>query len=149
MRSCVLVVCLLALSARRRSGTAWPQQAGEPDTAALARAVPRVLRSSGVPGLSMAVVRDGRIVWARAFGTRDDSARTPVDTATVFEAASLSKPVFAYLVLRLADRGELDLDRPLADMIEYGRIHDERARRTPPGWCSPTVPVSPTGAASS
>jgi CubicO group peptidase (beta-lactamase class C family) len=43
----------------------------------------------------MAVVRDGRVVWAQAFGTRGDSARTPVDTATVFEAASLSKPVFA------------------------------------------------------
>jgi CubicO group peptidase (beta-lactamase class C family) len=78
----------------------------------------------------MAVVRDGRVVWAGAFGTRDDSAHTPVDTATVFEAASLSKPVFAYLVLRLADRGELDLDRPLADMMEYSRLpHDERARR--------------------
>jgi CubicO group peptidase (beta-lactamase class C family) len=75
-------------------------------------------------------VRDGRIVWAGAFGTRDDSAQTPVDTATVFEAASLSKPVFAYLVLRLADRGELDLDRPLAEMLEYSRVaHDARARR--------------------
>ena len=78
----------------------------------------------------MAVVRDGRVVWAGAFGTRNDSAQTPVDTATVFEAASLSKPVFAYLVLRLVDRGELDLDRPLAEMLEYRRLpHDERARR--------------------
>jgi CubicO group peptidase (beta-lactamase class C family) len=129
MRPGALLVGLLALTACRRPGTARPQAVGEPDTAALARAVPRVLRTSGVPGLSMAVVRAGRVVWAAAFGTRDDSAHTPVDTATVFEAASLSKPVFAYLVLRLADRGELDLDRPLAEMIEYPRIRDERARR--------------------
>ena len=88
-----------------------------------------MLRISGVPGLSIAVVRSGRVAWAGGFGTRDDSADTPVDTATVFEAASLSKPVFAYLVLRLADRGELDLDRPLADLLEYPRIHDERAGR--------------------
>jgi CubicO group peptidase (beta-lactamase class C family) len=78
----------------------------------------------------MAVVRAGRVVWAGAFGTRDDSAHSPVDTATVFEAASLSKPVFAYLVLRLAERGELDLDRPLAEMIDYSRLsQDRRARR--------------------
>ena len=112
---------------------------------------PGVLRISGVPGLSMAVVRDGRVVWAGAFGTRNDSAQTPVDTATVFEAASLSKPVFAYLVLRLADRGELDLDRPLAEMLGVSpRPPGRRAPGgSPPGWCSRTAPVSPTGAASS
>jgi CubicO group peptidase (beta-lactamase class C family) len=130
MRSCALLAALLALTACRRPGAARPDAAGLPDTATLAREVPRFLRISGVPGLSMAVVRDGRVVWAGAFGTRDDSAQTPVDTATVFEAASLSKPVFAYLALRLADRGELDLDRPLAEMLEYPRVpRDARARR--------------------
>jgi CubicO group peptidase (beta-lactamase class C family) len=130
MRSSVLLVGLLALTACRRPGAAHPHADRPPDTATLAHEIPRFLRTSGVPGLSMAVVRDGRVVWAQAFGTRGDSARTPVDTATVFEAASLSKPVFAYLVLRLADRGELDLDRPLAEMLEYPRIpRDERARR--------------------
>jgi len=78
----------------------------------------------------MAIVRGGRVFWSAAFGTREDSAHTPVDTATVFEAASLSKPVFAYLALRLADQGELDLDRPLAEVIEYPRlVNDQRTRR--------------------
>jgi CubicO group peptidase (beta-lactamase class C family) len=101
-----------------------------PDTAALAHDIPELLRTSGVPGLSIAVVRGGRVVWTGAFGTVNDSAKSPLDTATAFEAASLSKPVFAYLVLRLADRGQLDLDRPLAEMVEYPRLaHDARARR--------------------
>ena len=101
-----------------------------PDTAALARDIPRLLRVSDIPGLSMAVVQQGRVTWARAFGTVNDSARTPLDAGTVFEAASLSKPVFAYLVLRLADRGEFDLDRPLFEMLEYPRLaHDERYKR--------------------
>jgi CubicO group peptidase (beta-lactamase class C family) len=101
-----------------------------PDTAYLEHEIPRLLSVSGIPGLSMAVVQNGRVVWAGAFGTSNDSAKTPVNTGTVFEAASLSKPVFAYMVLRLADRGEFDLDRPLYEMLEYPRLaHDERYKR--------------------
>jgi CubicO group peptidase (beta-lactamase class C family) len=101
-----------------------------PDTAALARDLPGLLRVSGVPGLSIAVVRKDQVIWTGAFGTVNDSAKRPLDSATVFEAASLSKPVFAYLVLRLAGRGELDLDRPLVEMLEYRRLsQDERYRR--------------------
>jgi CubicO group peptidase (beta-lactamase class C family) len=101
-----------------------------PDSVALARAIPDLMRVSDVPGLSMAVVQNGRVVWARAFGTVNDSARTQLDTETIFEAASLSKPVFAYIVLRLVDRGEFDLDRPLFEMLAYPRLaQDERSRR--------------------
>src|SRR5262245_45584341 len=98
-----------------------PGAARRPDTAALERDIPRLLQVSGIPGLSMAVVQNGRVVWARGFGTLNDSAKTPVNPGTIFEAASLSKPVFAYLVMRLADRGEFDLDRPLYEMLEYPR----------------------------
>jgi CubicO group peptidase (beta-lactamase class C family) len=121
-----VLVAILAL------GVCGPPAAAQrrPDTVALARDVPGLMRVSGIPGLSMAVVQNGRVVWARAFGTVNDSARTRVDTETIFEAASLSKPVFAYIVLRLVDRGEFDLDRPLFEMLAYPRLaHDERARR--------------------
>ena len=95
-----------------------------------ARAIPGLMRVSDVPGLSMAVVQNGRVIWAGAFGTVNDSARTPLDAETIFEAASLSKPVFAYIVLRLVDRGEFDLDRPLFEMLAYPRLaHDERYKR--------------------
>ncbi len=110
--------------------TAVTSITGRPDTADLAREIPRLLRISGIPGLSMAVVQNGRVVWAGAFGTINDSAHTPLNPGTIFEAASLSKPVFAYMVLRLADRGEFDLDRPLYEMLEYPRLaHDERYKR--------------------
>ncbi|MBA3316481.1 MAG: beta-lactamase family protein [Gemmatimonadales bacterium] len=83
-----------------------------------------------MPGLSMAVVQNGRVVWTGAFGTVNDSANTPLDDGTIFEAASLSKPVFAYIILRLADRGEFDLDRPLFEMLEYPRLaHDDRYKQ--------------------
>lgn len=133
------LVALVAVAACGPSATMkppWPAPvptaitARPPDTAALTRDIPRLIAVSDVPGLSMAVVRNGRVIWTGAFGTVDDSAKTPLNTKTIFEAASLSKPVFAYLVLRLADRGELDLDRPLFEMLEYPRVaHDERYKR--------------------
>ncbi|HKS54663.1 MAG TPA: serine hydrolase [Steroidobacteraceae bacterium] len=126
MLRCATFAVLVALAA-----CASPRPAHHaPDTASLEREIPRLLSVSGIPGLSMAVVQNGRVVWAGAFGTINDDAKTPVNTGTIFEAASLSKPVFAYLVLRLADRGEFDLDRPLYEMLEYPRLaHDERYKR--------------------
>jgi CubicO group peptidase (beta-lactamase class C family) len=123
------LLAVAAVSACRASTSATSVATRHPDTSAIIRDLPRMLAVSDVPGLSIAVVDSGRVVWARGFGTRNDSARSPVDTATIFEAASLSKPVVAYLALRLADRGTLDLDRPLSDGLDYPRIADPRARR--------------------
>jgi CubicO group peptidase (beta-lactamase class C family)/uncharacterized protein YciI len=100
------------------------------DTVSLARFIPRLMESGDIPGLSAATIIDGRVAWLYAGGTLNDSLRTPVDRHTIFPAASLSKPVFAYVVLRLAERGEFDLDQPLCELLDYPRLaHDERHRR--------------------
>ncbi len=75
----------------------------------------KILERGNVPGLSYAVIRGGKIARLGAVGVRDRSTGVPVDENTVFEAASLSKPVFAYLVLQLVDSGVLSLDTQLAD----------------------------------
>ncbi|HSR43568.1 MAG TPA: serine hydrolase domain-containing protein, partial [Longimicrobiales bacterium] len=81
------------------------------------------------PGISAALVEDGRVTWTGAFGARSAATGEPVTDGTVFQAASLSKPVFAYVVLRLAERGVLDLDRPLHAYRANPRIsHDPRHR---------------------
>ena len=67
-----------------------------------------------VPGLAIAVVKDASVVWERGFGVKSTVLKGPVDADTIFEAASLSKPVFAYAALKLCSRGLLDLDTPLA-----------------------------------
>jgi CubicO group peptidase (beta-lactamase class C family) len=72
------------------------------------------MREGDVPGLSLALIRDARVVWHRSFGVRNADTKEPVGDGTVFEAASLSKPVFAYAVLKLVDGGKLALDRPLS-----------------------------------
>jgi CubicO group peptidase (beta-lactamase class C family) len=66
-----------------------------------------------VPGLSIAVVKDGTLLWRRGFGVKDTASKEAVDTDTVFEAQSMSKPVFAYAVMQLCDRGAMNLDAPL------------------------------------
>lgn len=72
-----------------------------------------MMRIAGVPGLSIAIVDKGRLAWSRSFGVKNIATREPVSDATLFEAASMTKPVFAYLVMRLVDENLLELDRPL------------------------------------
>ena len=67
-----------------------------------------------VPGVALAVVNDAQAVWSRGFGFRDQASSLPVNDGTVFEAASMSKPVFAYAVMKLSERGVIKLDQPLS-----------------------------------
>ena len=79
--------------------------------------IPPLMTELLVPGVSLVLIRDGAIAWRRAFGVKDASTKQPVDTETIFEAASMSKPVFAYVVLKLCEKKVLDLDTPL---VTYG-----------------------------
>lgn len=80
--------------------------------------LPRQMQALGVPALGIAAVEDGRVVFARVLGVTHALDATPATDATLFEVASLSKPVFAYAVLQLVDAGLLDLDQPL---VHYRR----------------------------
>jgi CubicO group peptidase (beta-lactamase class C family) len=68
---------------------------------------------ASVPAVSIAVVEGGEVSWTRAVGFGNTDTKTAVDEQSVFAAASLGKPVFGYVVLRLVDEGKLSLDRPL------------------------------------
>lgn len=80
----------------------------------LAERIPELMARARVPGLSVAYVEDGQLAWNAAFGRKHRDWDEPVDADTVFQAASLSKPVFAYAVLKLVEQGVLTLDEPLA-----------------------------------
>jgi CubicO group peptidase (beta-lactamase class C family) len=80
-----------------------------------------------VPGISVAVIKASKVVYHRGFGLKNVATKEPVTDDTVFEAASMTKPVFAYLVLRLVDRGLLKLDTALFTYLPYEDIaHDDR-----------------------
>lgn len=77
------------------------------------REIPNLCREHGVPGLSLALIQDGVLADTWEYGVKNVSTGEPVDSGTVFQGASLSKPVFALGVRRLCDQGMLDLDQPL------------------------------------
>ena len=79
----------------------------------LVRDLPRLMRIAGVPGAAIAVVDRGELAWSRGFGVKNILTRDPVREDSLFEAASMTKPIFAYVVMRLVDEKRLDLDKPL------------------------------------
>ncbi len=85
-----------------------------------------------VPGVSLAVIDDHRIVWARGFGTREVGSGQPVDTATLFLAGSISKPVFATGALRLVETGQLTLDADVNRSLESWKVPETRHTRDRP-----------------
>jgi CubicO group peptidase (beta-lactamase class C family) len=119
----------------------------------LEKRVPQLLLESQVPGISIAIIKDGRIAWRRGFGRKDAEAGTPVDTTTMFEAGSMSKPVFAYTVMKLCERGVMDLDAPLTKytaekFLETDSRLDSITARSVlchttglPNWRSPETPL--------
>ncbi len=78
-----------------------------------------------VPGLSITLVHDGAVAWRRCFGLKRAGAPTPVEPDTIFQAASLSKPVFAYVVLKMAERGEIELDASLTAYLPDPYVSDD------------------------
>jgi CubicO group peptidase (beta-lactamase class C family) len=70
-----------------------------------------------VPGVSIAVINEGRIEWARGYGELEEGTGRKVDTGTLFQVASIGKPVTAVGTLRLVERGVLDLDRNVNDYL--------------------------------
>jgi CubicO group peptidase (beta-lactamase class C family) len=82
------------------------------------------MRELRVPGVSVAVIHDGRIAWAKGYGVKEAGGTAPVDTATLFQAASISKPVAALAALRLVERGTLDLDANVNERLASWRVDD-------------------------
>lgn len=69
--------------------------------------------SLNIPGLSLAIINNGKIAYYKNYGVKNIDTKEKVNEHTIFEACSVSKPVFAYFVLKQVEKGILELDRPL------------------------------------
>ncbi len=86
-----------------------------------------------VPGLSIAVIKDGRLAWARGYGVVRAGSSAPVTTRTRFQAASISKPITALAALRLVQQGKLVLDEPInKELVSWKVPENALTRQKPP-----------------
>lgn len=83
--------------------------------------------AESIPGFQVACVLDGEVTWSEGYGLCAQNSGRPVDQNTVFDLGSLTKPLFTAAVMRLRDRGILDLDAPLISYFDYPDVHGQDA----------------------
>ena len=106
------LACTVALPALAR-------QSGSPPSR-LDSLVQREMQAQQIPGVAIAVVEDGKLVLARAWGVSNLETGTALDTSAVFELASVTKQFTAAALLLLAQEGKVGLDDPVGKYLEQG-----------------------------
>lgn len=127
LRLCALILLVFA-SCPLRAGESHPlllNQNPRVLTSNLDSQIPQLMKKGRVPGLQIALIQDGRVIWHKSYGIKNATTGEPVTDDTIFEAASLTKPLFAYAVMRLAEQGVLDLDAPLVKYASKDQIEKE------------------------
>ncbi|MBC7920836.1 MAG: beta-lactamase family protein [Ferruginibacter sp.] len=98
-------------------GLFWLPSLAQSRLKQLQAALPSMMDSTGTPGLSIALIENGKVTWSAGLGVKNKSTKEPVSTETVFRGASLGKPLFAYAVLKLSEQGKIALDIPLVSYV--------------------------------
>lgn len=89
-----------------------------------------LMREKKVPGLSFVIIENAEITVHMELGLKNTQEKDLIDKNTIFEAASLSKPVFTYGILKLVENGKLDLDKPLAEYLCYPDITNDQRKNS-------------------
>lgn len=88
--------------------------------------IERAIAEDDLPSVTVAVAKDGAVVWAQGFGYADLQRRIPATPETMYSLASISKPMTATALMRLVDAGRIDLDRPANAYLGDALIHSDR-----------------------
>lgn len=91
-------------------------------TGRIAGSIHKLMERGKIPGVSIAVIRDFEIAWTYTVGVADLESGRAVDADTVFQAASISKPVGAAVAHRLDELGQFDLDAPITNYLQSWQL---------------------------
>jgi CubicO group peptidase (beta-lactamase class C family) len=91
--------------------------------------IPLWLKQFKIAGISLAVIQNKDLLWYSSFGFASYPSQQPINDSSIFAAASLSKPLFAYGVMKLVERGRLNLDTPLTEYTAHPYIKDARLKQ--------------------
>lgn len=80
------------------------------------------MKHYGVHGVSIAVIDSFKIAWVKSYGVMDTATKQPVTDSTLFQAASISKPVFAMAALKLVEQGVLQLDADVNTQLTSWKV---------------------------
>lgn len=83
------------------------------------------MKEDRVPGLSLAVIQKGKVTYRESFGYKNWNTKESVTDYSIFEGASLTKPLVAYTTLQLVEQGILKLDEPLFNYLSEDYLPDE------------------------
>jgi CubicO group peptidase (beta-lactamase class C family) len=114
LSACMISVCLTGQS---HAQTIQRADGKSINTLSVDTIVARLMKAAEVTGLELAIVNKNQLVYAKSYGYKNIAERTLNDTATCFYAASLSKSLFAFIVMQLVDAKIIDLDKPLATYL--------------------------------
>lgn len=84
--------------------------------------LPRLMDRYNVPGVSVAVIEEGQVVYAKSFGYADRANQAPMTPDTLHQVASVSKNLTAWGVMKLVDEGRIDLDDPVEKYLTRWHI---------------------------
>lgn len=124
---CVVLVAFGSLLAF--PATARPADGVSALAARVDQVAPGLMARHNTPGVSIAVVRNRKVVWRKCYGVKRAGTKEPVTADTVFEACSMSKPLFAYAALKLVEEKKLDLNRPLVEYLDKPYLKDQPLHR--------------------
>lgn len=98
-------------------------------TSLLEKNIQKKIDSLEIAGMAIGIINHGELVYTNYFGYKNRELEIPIDHQTVFETASISKSVFAYFVVQLAEEGIINLDTPLYEYLPLQELDDERKKQ--------------------